>query len=510
MTPNREYVTDVPYVRGYEKHLSPMQLRLCAALNGFRSPSVTSFDFCELGCAQGDTIVALAASFPNARFVGIDLNPAHVATARTLASAGAVDNVRFIEGDFSDLRDGDLGTFDFMTAHGVLSWVSPDKRKIVLDLMSRKLKAGGLAYVSYNALPGWAAVEPLRQLILAGAALASGNSADRARAGLELTRMLDESGAYYFEANPAARKMLATMKDMSMSYVVHEYLHAHWVPMYFAQVAGEMAERDLYFVGQLPAYLNYRDLAIPESLQPVFKSISDRVAFEGLKDFALNTYFRTDVFVKGRVGRDETAMPEYLDTTPFALDSTSREAVLPNHTLRFRGAIFDSIFDHLRRGASTLADLESATRVDSSRARDAILHLLLADRITPMQTKTTPPAIGTLDVSSPYNRWVLLQRGFSPDVPIVLASKVLGNGVQLSMVEAAALRVALFANDAERIAWIREFCEESLTHLVVGDRRVEDKRELEGVVTREVERFRVERLAKMIELGVIESQPITS
>jgi hypothetical protein len=74
------------------------------------------------------------------------------------------------------------------------------------------------------------------------------------------------------------------------------------------------------------------------------------------------------------------------------------------------------------------------------------------------------------------------------------------------MVEAAALRVALLANDAERIAWIREFCEESLTHLVVGNRRVEDKRELEAVVLREVERFRVERLPKMIELGVVESR----
>src|SRR5208283_3700722 len=123
---------------------------------------------------------------------------------------------------------------------------------------------GGLLYVSYNALPGWASVEPLRQLMLDRGAAVGGSSLERARAGLAFAKTLRDAGAAYFAGNPAANEMLGTMESAGLAYVVHEYLHAHWVPMYFTQVASEMAASGLHFVGQLPLYLNYRDLAIPQ------------------------------------------------------------------------------------------------------------------------------------------------------------------------------------------------------------------------------------------------------
>jgi SAM-dependent methyltransferase len=506
----QEYVTDVAYVRGFEKNLSPARLRLCAALNGFRSPPADDFDYCELGCAQADTMIALAAAYPRARFVGVDLNPAHLTIARTTAMGGEVGNVRFVERDFEALVEDDLPKSDYVVAHGVLSWVSPQKRRAVINVMSRTLHDGGLAYVSYNALPGWAAVEPLRQLIVSGAAIASGDSAERAKAGLDLARAFEAANAGYFEANPAARKMLATMATMSLSYVVHEYLHAHWVPMYFAQLAAEMAERGLYFVGQLPAYLNYRDLAIPKSLEHLFHSVTDRIAFEGLKDFALDTYFRTDVFVKGIGGRDDSITREYLDATPFGMAgderaNAPREAKLANHTLRFHGDVFDALLPALEKGSASVGALAARgdfTSFDRTRLRDAMLHLLLGDRVAPMREPTVRrDATGALALPNAYNRWVL-QRGFAIDVPIVLAAPVLGNGVPLTIVEGAGLDLALERDRSQHAAWIHAFCND-LSHVVVGDRRVEDKRELEAIVAREAERFRAERLPKLIELGVV-------
>jgi SAM-dependent methyltransferase len=504
-----EYVTDVPYVRGFEKYLSPTRLRLCATLAGFRAPSGDDFDYCELGCAQADTLVAVAASHPEARFVGVDLNAAHIAAGRTLAEGADVRNVRFIQGDFEELSDEDLPHLDYVVAHGVLSWVGPHKRKVVLDLMSRRLKDGGLAYVSYNALPGWAPIEPLRQLILAGASLSRGNSEAGARAGVDLASALDAAGAYFFEANPAVKKMLTTLKAMGPAYVAHEYLHAHWVPMYFAQVAAEMAERELYFVGQLPAYLNYRDLAIPQSLDAVFRSVGDRLTFEGLKDYALNTYFRTDVFVKGRSARDEVAAREAFDTTPFGVvdlePSNAREAMLPNHTLRFNGPVYDALLRALAEGAvtfHTLAQRPDLASYESARVRDALLHLVLADRLCSLREPPRPASeVGQPSIPSAYNRWILA-RGFTPDVPIILASPVAGNGVPLSMVDAAGLRAALEPNVEKRRQWLEAFCHESLTHLVVGGRRVDDMHELIAIVTDQAERFRT-LLPKLVELGIV-------
>src|ERR1700722_19306085 len=125
-TPARpDYVTDVPYVRAFENDLSPARLRLVPALNGFTPPPADDFDYCELGSAHGDTTAALAAAFPRARFVGVDINAEHIASARELSRGGELGNVRFFERDFEDLAKEDLPDFDFITAHGVLSWVGP-------------------------------------------------------------------------------------------------------------------------------------------------------------------------------------------------------------------------------------------------------------------------------------------------------------------------------------------------------------------------------------------------
>ena len=60
--------------------------------------------------------------------------------------------------------------------------------------------------------------------------------------------------------------MLATMTRVGLPYVIHEYLHDHWSPMYFARVAWELSEGDLHFAGCVPVHLNFRDAAVPEAL----------------------------------------------------------------------------------------------------------------------------------------------------------------------------------------------------------------------------------------------------
>ncbi len=520
MSAPQEYVTDVVYVRGFETTLSPARLRLCAALNGFAPPPRRAFDYCELGCAHGDTTVALAASFPDSRFVGIDLNAEHIASAEATAQGGKVDNVRFFERDFETLDRAELPQFDYVVAHGVLSWIGPQKRKALLELVSSKLKPGGLAYVSYNALPGWAAVEPLRQLILARAALAPSNTLEGARLGMEFAKALDAAGAYYFSSNPAAKAMLATMEQAGLHYIVHEYLHAHWVPMYFAQLAAEMASNELYFVGQLPLYLNFRDVSIPTSMKSIFAQVTDRLAFEGLKDFALNTYFRTDVFIKGRPAHSPHATNAYFEETPFGMLGDERafdgEAPLPNHTLRYRGPIFDALVPALREGSTTLRGLAKRPELASfgdARLREALLHLLLGECIAPMMEETHARSgdVARPRLPSAYDRSVL-QRALVTDTPAVLASRAAGNGIRLSKLDAVALATCVDVEPARRDDWIRAFLRDGLAFVHVGDRVVTELAEREAIVLAAVERFRVERLPKLAELGIVtddaESRPV--
>ena len=85
---------------------------------------------------------------------------------------------------------------------------------------------------------------------------------------------MEQARADYFGENPSASNMLTTMTKAGLPYVVHEYLHEHWAPMYFARVAWEMAASDLHFVGVLPVHLNFRDMAVPAALEPVFGNVT--------------------------------------------------------------------------------------------------------------------------------------------------------------------------------------------------------------------------------------------
>jgi SAM-dependent methyltransferase len=507
-----EYVNDVPYVRHYIGDLSPARLRLVAALNGALPPPARDFDYCELGCAHGDTLAALAAAYPDARFVGVDLSAAHITSAKRLARDGGLENIGFLERDFADLVEEDIGEFDFIVAYGLLSWISPEKRKALLDFAKAKLKPGGLLYVSYNAMPGWASVEPLRQLLLSPSSGATDSTLERAQRGVAFAQSMAAAGAEYFSKNPAASEMLETMAKAGLPYVVHEYMHEHWSPMYFARVAWEMAAQGLHFLGVSPVFLNFRDTAIPESMDAVFAGVTDRATFESLKDFAINEFFRRDVYVKGRVPRSSEATDAYLSTTAWGTLSSAlpdtRSVALHHRTVKLDTPIFDALFAAIAGGASTFAALAARADLASfgeGKLRAALLKLVISDTALPMQEpgRAAPATLadGVFCVPSVYNQMML--RRLSSDTPIVMTSTVAGTAFPISALDGLALRVFTEVTPPKRVAWIRDFVGKNVLRLAVGDRVIDDQADQRAVILEAVEKLGAHRLAKLVELGVL-------
>jgi SAM-dependent methyltransferase len=516
-----EYVDDVPYVRHFVDELSPPRLRLVAALNGIAPPPGNDFDYLELGCAHGDTLAALAAAHPDARFVGIDISKEHIAQAKRLARDGGLENVGFLERDFSSLAEGEIGEFDYITAHGVLSWISPEKRTALIALAAARLKPGGILYVTYNAMPGWAAVEPLRQLLLFNHPEGT-SSLERAKRGVAFARELASAGAAYFTKNPAAAAMLETISKTSPAYVAHEYLHDHWSPMYFARIAWEMAQQDLHFAGVLPEYLNFRDTALPEEVERMIAALEDRHTFESLKDFAVDEYFRRDLYVRGRVKRSDAATAEFLDATPFAILTRDppRERVikLPHRTVDLSAPIYDALFSALAAGSATLEVLASrmpassrgggcrgAEPPDRSELRRAMTRLLVAGHAFPARTAAKPvpadAAARVLTIPSPYNQMML--RRLSSETPFVLASSVAGTAFPVSALDGVAIRALTSVAEPERAKWIHDLVERSVMRLRVGDRVIEDRSEQRRAIEGALADLCANRLSKMIELGVL-------
>lgn len=513
--PAGEYLTDVPYVRHFWEDLSPAALRLVAALNGFAPPPPIAFDYCELGAGNGDSLVALAAAYPHARFVGVDLNPEHVSHGRALATRAGLANVRFVEADFEALEGESSAAFDYVVAHGVLSWVGAKKWSAAVRFAEATLRDHGLFYVSYNAMPGSAAMQPLRRLLVDSTRLVPGGSLERAEHGVRLAQLLSAGGAAYFAQNPLAKRAVSTMLGGGLAYVAHEYFHENWRPMYFLDVATELAERGLHFLGQLPPYLNYRDLTVPGGLLELMKLVDDRLLFESLKDYALNESFRRDVYVKGTPSRSEERTARYLDETPFgSLEARGieREVRLPTCTLAFRGPVYDAVVEALSGGGRAVEDLAREPvleRFGAVRIREAVKNLVLGGQLVPF-VKPTRRAPLDADrrhaVVSPHNRMVLAQR-LARDTAFILASERAGTAIAVTLLEAVALRCLSEAPGSERPRWIHELVAKGPLDMHVGDRAVTDPAEQEIVLAKEIARLAIERLPKLVEIGIVEPAP---
>jgi SAM-dependent methyltransferase len=509
------YVMDVPYVRQFCAELNPGLLRAVAALAGCRPPNGDDFDYCEVGAGLGDTLATLASAYPGARFLGIDVNPAHMVAARNLAKRGKLDNARFLQKDFEDLSDKEIPPLDYVCAHGLLSWIAPSKQKALFACAARWLKPGGLLYLGYNALPGWAAIAPLRRFMLDAAASVEGNSDARVRHAIAAAKLLCDSNAAYFANNPSSKEILTTMLEMGVPYAVHEFFNPHWEPAYFADVAHEAAEHDLRFVGQIPLYLNYRDLATGPHLAGVLGSALDRRAWEYLRAFATNEFFRRDIYVKGAVPSSEDTGRAYLDTTRFgtlvSAERVKRKVPLPNRTLSFSGPPFDSLLAVLGERSSTVGELAavpSLATLGVDTIRQAVLLLAMGPDVVPMARASRPSGAtaARYHVPSAFNRAILTQAP-SRTVTTVLASAVAGTGVPVSTLDAVALRALSEADSGSRATWIRAFVEATPLRLFDHGREFDDKDGLARALGVQVEQFCATRLPKLIELGIADPGP---
>ena len=512
MTPDD--VTSVAYVRHFVKELTPTLLRAAAALNGIVPPPAEDFDYCELGSGRGDTMCALAAAYPRARFVGVDLSREHVAFANDLAKRGGVTNVRFVDRDIEDLAAQALPAFDYVCAHGILTWIAPEKRRALFRIAASKLKPGGVLYLGYNAQPGWAAIEPLRRLMLETSSAVDGDLAARVRYGLDVARVFAEGGAEYFAGSPAARELLATTLRMGVPYAAHEYFVADWHPMYFADVAREAGEHGLCFAGQLPLYRAVPELVVPRSLTNVLARVKDRMAFETLADFATNAFFRHDLFVGGAARLDGATRRAWAETTPFGTlvpaEEIKREVRLPHHTLRYDGPIFDALVARLAERRANVNELARELALGSfgrDALRDAVLQLAYGEQVTPMlaaSARAPSGSRGRLRLPLPYNRAVLHQR-LSSQHPILFASPSSGTAYSLSPLHAVALLALTDVEPADRAAWIHAVVNGHSLRLWVRDRAVDSKEEQASIIDKEIEAFRTKRLPKLVELGIVEN-----
>lgn len=294
-----DYITDVAYVTGYFPELSVprLALSLLAAGHDHRLPAAPAY--LELGYGQGLCLAVHGAAMPG-RYVGTDFNAAHAANAQQLVDGLAAD-IRIHDDSFEQLAErSDLPDFDVIVLHGIWSWVSEASRQAILAIAARRLRPGGVLYVSYNAIPGWSTGLPLRHLLKEYAAReATGGRLDRVDQSLAFAETLAGIGTRYFNANPLMRERLADFKSYDRHYVAHEFFNENWLPMAFSEVADAMAEAKLGFAASAAVIENISSIYLPAPWREQLAAISSDSLRETVRDYMVNQSFRRDIFVKG-------------------------------------------------------------------------------------------------------------------------------------------------------------------------------------------------------------------
>ena len=442
------YVSDIEYLPGFYVEQTPAHLDAACLLRGVEPPveDGAPFAYCELGCGVGETALTVAAANPQAEVWGFDFNPAHIARGRALAAAGAVGNIRLEEASFEDLAAGgqpDLPLFDYITLHGVWSWVSVENRRHIVDFAARRLKPGGLFYVTYNALPGWTASMPMQRLVSLAAAQDSERSDRRVLRALDVARAFSRAGADMIPAGLLDR--LDKERTEGTAYLSHEYLNAHWAPCYQIDVAQDLAAAKLSFVATANLFENYPDLCMTDEQRRLVEGFPAAQA-ETARDFFLTRSFRRDIYMRGPRPIAPRRLEARLAARRLALvvpPSMIKLAVkVPAGEATLNEGFYAPAFNALVETPMTIGELRALPEADGSTATEReVLGMMIGSR----QAMALPNAVTEESIAAVrrYNRAHLRICADEGRAVCALAAAGLGSGITVRLFEMLAYEVVL-------------------------------------------------------------------
>lgn len=370
------YVSGLDYNYGYYPALNPSSHIIPLLMSGLAAPTVEHA--CELGFGQGITINIHAAA-GNAQWHGTDFNPAHTAFARHLADIAGTEahKLRLSEQSFQEYcaRD-DLPDFDYIALHGIWSWISDDNRHIIVDFLRRKLKPGGILYISYNTLPGWSTNAPIRHLL----AEYDKEMGDRAHSPQDNILAAIRFGEHILSHSPGLQRRAPRMAEslhnlltQDPAYLIHEYLNQNWQPMYFSQTQALLQDAKMDYACSARTMENFLPCLFDDSQIAFFESIASPSFAETVKDYMINQQFRCDYWVKGKRPLNPLELEKAWQQLRIIL-LVDRKDYSPAmnfiQNIDIRPDMVDPILDQLQDGRiHSVADLQKtlATSFDSER-----------------------------------------------------------------------------------------------------------------------------------------------
>lgn len=458
------YVADIGYSSQYYAELNPARLPIALLNAGYAPPRIRTA--CELGFGQGVSVNMHAAAQPDVEWYGNDFNPSHAAFAAGLAEA-AGSKAHLTDQSFAEFfaRD-DLPDFDFIGLHGVWSWISDENRALIVDFLRRKLRVGGIVYISYNTLPGWAAAMPLRQIMAQHAAtLSAPGLATEAKveAALAHVEALFAAEPAYLAANPQLAERFAQMKTLDRRYLAHEYFNRDWKPMYFAEVADMLSSAKLSFA----CSANYSDMLDDIWMTPAQKALIDAaptdLLTQGVRDVIVNQQFRKDIWIKGgetpparrrmqMLAEQRIVLVAPVESVNMTIELNGRQITLQEEVYK---PILNVLSDHRPHSIEKIQSAVAAAGVEPMQVLQAAIVLMATNNVVPARPEEA--AAASRDGVDRMNAAILERVLRGEELPFAASSET-GGGVALDratqLIAYVVGRGAATANEIADQAWL--------------------------------------------------------
>jgi len=230
----------------------PDRLATLAILFGMDPAPIHRCRVLELGCGDGENLIPMAFENPAAQFLGLDAAAVAIRAGKQEIATLGVTNIRLEHMDIMDAGP-DIGTFDYVIAHGLYSWVPEPVRDKLLALAKAVLAPHGVAFVSYNALPGGRLRQMFRDMMLFH--LGGARELDpRIHGAREIVQ--------WFMACPAGlgesgllRAQAESIMERHPQVLYHDELGEVYHPVYFQEFLAHAARFGLQFLCEA----NYHD-----------------------------------------------------------------------------------------------------------------------------------------------------------------------------------------------------------------------------------------------------------
>jgi methyltransferase-like protein/SAM-dependent methyltransferase len=282
---------DFPYANYSFSYACPEHLYTIAKVFGLKPSSVDTAKVLDMGCGSGGNIMGFAGRYPKSHSIGVDLSKVQIDYGNNIVDKLGLTNIDLKHMSITDI-DESFGKFDYIICHGVFSWVPKEVQDKILDISKKLLTPNGIAYVSYNTLPGWNIISTFREMLQfhTDSFARDEDKLVQARAFLQFIQEgLEGSNTPYYKC---LKNEVSIINSVDNSYLKHEYLDRGNTQFYFSDFMKMASSHGFNYLADthLPSmYLGN----IPEKARAELQSINDIVRSEQYMDFINNRRFRS-------------------------------------------------------------------------------------------------------------------------------------------------------------------------------------------------------------------------